>query len=118
MKERMKRLQKKLTEEELDAVLITNPENRYYLTGFTGTAGAILLTTERGFLITDFRYTEQAGNQTEEFEIIELNKDIIESINDILQEDGTKKLGIEAKTVNYYQYGKYEEKFKDIKRIT
>ena len=117
MQKKIKKVREIIADSEFDSLLIDSDVNRFYLTGFTGSAGRVLFTPEKEYFITDFRYAEQAGNQTEGFEIIELNKDIIESINDILQEDGTKKLGFEAKTVNYYQYGKYQEKLEDIELI-
>ncbi|MGM0501821.1 MAG: M24 family metallopeptidase [Bacillota bacterium] len=109
MKERMKRLQKKLKAEELDAVLITNPENRYYLTGFTGTAGAVLLTTEQGFLITDFRYTTQAKEQTKNYKIIEQGDNRLKTINKLLLNCEIEKLAFESETVSYHKYNKYQE---------
>lgn len=118
MQKRIKKVRDIIADSDFDSLLIDSDVNRFYLTGFTGSAGRVLFTPQKEYFITDFRYTEQAGQQTEGFEIVELNKDVIESINDILQKDGTKKLGFEAKTVNYYQYGKYEEKFKGIELVS
>jgi len=118
MKNRIKKVRDIINEAEYDSLLIDSDVNRFYLTNFTGSAGRVLFTPENEYFITDFRYTEQAANQTDGFKIVELNKDVVESINDILQRDGTEKLGFEAKTVNYYQYGKYDEKFKDIELIS
>ena len=118
MQKRIKKVREIIADSEFDSLLIDSDVNRFYLTGFTGSAGRVLFTPKKEYFITDFRYTEQAEDQTDGFEIIELNKDVVESINDILQEDGTEKLGFEAKTVNYYQYGKYNEKFKDIELIS
>lgn len=44
---------------ELDALLITSAKNRRYLSGFTGSSGALLITDRDAFLITDFRYTNR-----------------------------------------------------------
>ena len=62
MKERATQLVDLLPEKELDAILISTPENRRYLSGFTGSAGYLLVTPQRQVLFTDSRYTEQAGN--------------------------------------------------------
>ena len=45
----------------LDGLLVTNLVNVEYLTGFTGTNGACLLTPERRVFLTDFRYAERAA---------------------------------------------------------
>ncbi|MBK7723753.1 MAG: aminopeptidase P family N-terminal domain-containing protein [Dehalococcoidia bacterium] len=34
--------------------------SRYYTSGFTGSAGVVLVTRERAIIAADFRYTEQA----------------------------------------------------------
>ena len=39
MKGRLQKLRQKLVEKELDAIFISQPENRFYLSGFDGTAG-------------------------------------------------------------------------------
>jgi Xaa-Pro aminopeptidase len=118
MKNRIKKVRDIINESEFDSLLIDSDVNRFYLTNFTGSAGRVLFTPENEYFITDFRYTEQAANQTDGYKIVELNKDVVESINDILQKDGTEKLGFEGKTVNYYQYGKYDEKYKNIELIS
>ena len=117
MKKRIEKIREIIADSEFDSLLIDSDVNRFYLTNFTGSAGRVLFTPENEYFITDFRYTEQAGEQTEGFEIIELNQDIVQSINDILEKDGTKKLGFESKTVTYYQHSQYDKKLKNIELI-
>ncbi|MCB0870193.1 MAG: aminopeptidase P family protein [Solirubrobacterales bacterium] len=45
----------------LDGLLVTNLVNVEYLTGFTGTNGACLVTNDRRVFLTDFRYAERAA---------------------------------------------------------
>ncbi|MBO4896995.1 MAG: aminopeptidase P family protein [Clostridia bacterium] len=53
-----------------DALLVTSHENRFYLSGFYGTAGYLLITKESAYLITDSRYTLQAKEQAKDFHVI------------------------------------------------
>ncbi|MDQ1724938.1 MAG: hypothetical protein QOG52_1966 [Frankiaceae bacterium] len=53
-----------LAERGCDAVLVTAPVNVRYLTGFTGSNGAVLLTRDSVSLATDGRYDEQAQRET------------------------------------------------------
>ena len=46
-----------------DALLVTDLTNVRYLTGFTGSAGRVLLTSDRMLLVTDGRYATQAPDQ-------------------------------------------------------
>ena len=66
---RLQRLRQTLAEEGLDALVVTNPENRRYLSGFTGhdsgadSAGALVISGNDVLLITDGRYLEQAERE-------------------------------------------------------
>lgn len=72
MKQRLEAIRSKLQSLELDALLVSTPENRRYLSGFTGTAGYLLITSEEAILATDFRYVEQAQGQAPQFEVIKI----------------------------------------------
>jgi Xaa-Pro aminopeptidase len=52
-----------LAREGLDALLVTHLPNIRYLTGFTGSAGLLLVRPESAVLITDFRYATQAAQE-------------------------------------------------------
>ena len=67
--DRLARLREKLKENSLDAFLVSSPENRRYLSGFTGSAGYLFISREDAVLATDFRYVEQAGQQAPGFRV-------------------------------------------------
>lgn len=56
MKNRITALQKKIKAKKLSGLLVTNPYNVRYLTGFVGTNGSLLVTPTKHVLITDARY--------------------------------------------------------------
>lgn len=99
--------------ENLDAILITNPINRRYITGFTGTAGVVLITknNERLF-ITDFRYVEQATEQAKGFTIVEHKKAIEIEIQNQIEKHHIKSLGFEKNDVTYAAYESYQKALK------
>ena len=68
MENRLDQLRGIMEKEGLDSILISTPENRRYLSGFTGSAGYLLITQSEAILATDFRYTEQAGGQSPDYE--------------------------------------------------
>ncbi len=74
---RADRLLALLTERELDSLLVTNLLNVRYLTGFTGTNGACLVSAEERLFLTDFRYVEQAREQVPDFERIDAGRDML-----------------------------------------
>lgn len=114
IKQRIIKTRELMKEVELDALLIDSGVNRFYLSGFTGSAGRVLLTLEKNYFITDFRYTEQAREQTKGFEIVELNKDMEAGLAEILQQERISRLGFESGVISYAQYRKYQEKFSDL----
>lgn len=67
---RRARLLDHLARSDQDAALITNLVNVRYLTGFTGSNGALLITGERTVLATDGRYATQAANQAPDAELV------------------------------------------------
>src|SRR5437870_1447566 len=62
LKTRLGRFREALKRRKLAAALITNERNVRYLSGFTGGDSALLVTPGEKFLLTDFRYIEEAQN--------------------------------------------------------
>src|SRR3954463_14677449 len=59
---RAPRLRALLDDERVDGLLVTALTNIRYLTGFTGSAGLVVVTSDELVLVTDRRYTEQAAD--------------------------------------------------------
>jgi Xaa-Pro aminopeptidase len=75
---RADRLVERLGERGLDALLVTDLVGLRWLTGFTGTNGAALVSAEQRLFLTDFRYTEQAADQVGDgFEIVRAGRDLL-----------------------------------------
>lgn len=111
---RLKRLRQMLQDGQCDAMLITNAYNRRYMTGFTGTAGYVLITDDRAVLMTDFRYREQAPREVVGFEVIEHGADIQASLAQWLHEQKVQTVAVESTTLTHQEYTQLEEAFTDI----
>ena len=61
--ERLHRLREKLDKVGLEGLIVTHLPNIRYLVGFSGTAGALLVTRSEAFFLTDFRYRDQAEDE-------------------------------------------------------
>ncbi len=105
MKERAARLAAQLPERDLDAMLISAPENRRYFSGFTGSAGYLLITAERSALFTDSRYTEQAANQSPHFEVVQMRAGW-DWLLDMLKETGVRRIGFESENITVASYNR------------
>lgn len=70
-KARLQKLRGLIAARELDQLLVTNTINVQYISGFTGTNGTLLVSSDEATLFTDFRYTTQAADQSPDFEIVD-----------------------------------------------
>lgn len=109
MQSRLQKLRQNLPEREVDGVLISQPENRRYLSGFDGSAGYLLVTAGSAVLATDFRYIEQARAQAPEYEIFEITGSMSEWFPRLVAELSPSKLGLEAGHVTFVQYRELSE---------
>jgi Xaa-Pro aminopeptidase len=58
-------------------LLVSTPSNIFYLSGFRGSAGLVLVTRDRALLYSDFRYRLQAGQQAPDFEFMEVARGLL-----------------------------------------
>ena len=103
MKERVEGLVAQFQDKELDGVLISAPENRRYLSGFSGSAGYLFITKANAILVTDSRYTEQATNQSPYFDVRQARGGW-DWLIDELKSSGVKKVGFESQDMTVSSY--------------
>lgn len=97
-------LRKQLKEQELESIVVTSEFNRRYMTNFTGSAGIALITHDKAYFITDFRYVEQAKNQAKEFEIVKHTGDIFKELANLIEKDQLSNLGFEENYISFKEY--------------
>jgi Xaa-Pro aminopeptidase len=96
---RLKQLRDLMTQNQLDGFLVTQPENRHYLSGFTGSAGVLIITAEKQILATDTRYYEQVREECPDWELAEVGYDFVGKMLELLRQQaglGGKRVGFEA----------------------
>ena len=93
-------------EKQADGVLITSQPNRSYFSGFTGSAGCLLISPGQRLLFTDSRYTEQAKNQAPDFTVIQ-TQELLETLPQFA--DKYQRIAFEAEALSYTQYEEYRE---------
>jgi Xaa-Pro aminopeptidase len=94
---------KLISSKRLDGFLVSNIKNIRYLTGFTGSSGFALISGDKRFFFTDFRYKEQASSEVEGWEIGIEKGGRINIIRNTLKKLNVKRLGFEA-SVSYEFY--------------
>ncbi len=104
MNKRIEQLRKDLHSIQADAILVESPTNRRYLSGFTGTSGALLISEKDAFFITDFRYMEQAKEQCIGFEIVKHTASLYEEAGNLVKKTGITSLAFEKEYTTYATY--------------
>ena len=113
MNNRIERLRQKMEEKGLEAFLVSTPENRRYLSGFSGSAGYLLITGNEAILATDFRYTEQAGGQAPDYEVMRVSRNW-QWLAEQLSKLGIKKAGFESTNMTVASYQQMTETVKEL----
>lgn len=99
---RIDELRSKFDNKGIDAFLVRKLPNVRYLSGFSGSAGTLLITRSKNFFISDFRYKTQSATEVDKgFEIIIYVQNSLNFLKGIIQENGLKKIGFEADFVTF-----------------
>ncbi len=107
LKARHKTADKALDSLGIDALLLTTPADLAYLTNFTGDDSIGIYTKADTFLITDFRYTEQAEMEAAWLKVIERKDEInrmATAIAHTIKAQGFSKVGFDANSMLVGQY--------------
>ncbi len=114
--ERIEKLKGKLTKASVDAFLVSDMINLRFLSGFTGSAGSLLITPDEAIIFTDSRYTEQAAQESPGFTIIQtlIETDVIKQTMASL---GINTIAFEKDHVTYVIWEKFLKNFKDLNLI-
>lgn len=116
MEKRLNKLRTFLAAKQLDGIIISKPENRRYFSGFTGSAGILLVTHTQAKLLTDFRYIEQASKEATLYEIVKYGAaGIYAEVNKYACDFKLHKLAFESDYTTYAVYMDMEKALLDIK---
>lgn len=106
---RLQKLRTSAAKERFDALLVSQPENRRYLSGFTGSSGWLLVSQQKAILATDFRYVEQAKGESPDFETVQTKGELHDWLPGLISDSGWNRLGFEANCISYDSHHKFTE---------
>jgi len=99
--QRQQRLLSALQVESVKNLLVFNSENIFYLTGYSGNAAYLIVSTQGLWLITDYRYFERAKSESNGCEVICRDRDA-ESLGACIKRFlPHEKTGFESQAINY-----------------
>ena len=108
------RIQRALTQAHLDAILLTDENDRRFATGFPSSDGAVIVTVHQAFFITDARYIEAARAALAGIAQVLLcsrEAPMRTLVQSILREANVQILGGEEQTTSYAEFTAYEQLF-------
>jgi len=100
---RIRQLQKLIRKQGLDALLVTGPADWFYLTGFTGEAGVLLLGSRGVTLITDGRFKVQASQEAPGVAVVLQKEGLWRTCGEQLQRHKLRSVGFDANQVTVAQ---------------
>jgi Xaa-Pro aminopeptidase len=102
--QRRRQLQSQLAARGLAGILSINPADWYYLTGFTGEAGALLISRNVSALVTDGRFVAQAKEETSGITVVKQEASVMASVGKLLRSRLRGKIGFDAEQITVEQY--------------
>ena len=102
-----------LKDKNLDAMVITDPFNMRYVSGFRGGEGILYISNTQKVLVTDSRYTEQAENESD-FTVVEENSEHPRMVilKECMEKEGKTegfRMGYEDESLLCAQFDKMKE---------
>ncbi len=111
-------LRSRMLQMGIDAVLITSELNQRYLLDYPFTDGMLLITLRKAYMITDFRYEEEAKKYADPaFEVV-IPSPRVAFITDALTRESVRTLGYEDKTMTVSEYRDLEGKYSGVKLVS
>ncbi|HET7427908.1 MAG TPA: Xaa-Pro peptidase family protein [Gaiellales bacterium] len=108
---RLARLSDALAAHEVDALLVTDLVNVRYLTGYTGSNGAVVARPDGAVFLTDFRYLERVAPLRAYIEVQQATQDLIRHVGSRWAElgPGASRIGFEAEHLSVAALGLLSE---------
>jgi len=117
MNQRVTNLRRVMSREGIDLLLVSQPENLHYLSGFTGSDGVLLISQGRALLATDFRYYVQVKMQAPDFELVEVGADLVASLAAQIRELGPKHVGFESHVLTVETYDEWKSAVPEVEWV-
>lgn len=120
---RLEKLRRRLREAELGALLVTQPENRRYLSGFSGSAGVLLITPRDQYILVDFRYVERAKLEAPTYQQFRVTRPeppdgvFAAEIRGLLADLGLRRVGFESHHLSVDLHRQWLESLSEVELV-
>jgi Xaa-Pro aminopeptidase len=101
---RRRALQAQMASAKIDSLLVTHPANWYYLTGFTGESGALVVSRKGTTLITDGRFSVQARLEAPSIRVVLQKGALFQNVGEFIREASGKRIGFDRTQLTVEQF--------------
>ncbi|MFK7802022.1 MAG: aminopeptidase P family protein [Anaerolineae bacterium] len=117
-KSRIELIRSQLNRWNVGGIMITNLTNCRWVSGFTGSAGTVVITADKALLGTDFRYWEQATSQAPAFELVKMGRTAeFAKQEDMVRMAGVNRMGYEASNLTVSAYSALKKNCAEIENL-
>ena len=109
IKDRLAKLRPELVKNKVDAILVSEPKNRFYLSGFNGSDGYLLIAAKEIIIATDFRYIEQVKRQSPDYTLFQIIGKMSDWFPKLISGLSIHRLGFESGFITFGQYSQISE---------
>ncbi|MDI6740431.1 MAG: aminopeptidase P family protein [Candidatus Edwardsbacteria bacterium] len=106
---------KRISDQGLDALLVSHPVNIRYLCGYSGSAGLLLVAPKKNFFLTDFRYQEQIKREVKATQRVVIKKDLYSDLLELPGIRDNRRIGFESQHLTYDRYDFLRKNLKAVK---
>ena len=110
MNNRIEKLIDLMEKDGLDAVMLSGKANIFYFSGFTSEDATLIITKKEQFIITDFRYYDQARLQAKDYVLV----DVKGGIQNVLTSTASKNVGVEDTVITLFEYNTLTQSNKSV----
>lgn len=113
----LNKFRERMETESLSAFLVTEPYNRRYLSGFTGSNGILLITQNKLFILTDSRYYQQVKKQAPTWDLVEAGYDLAQGLTEVINKLSLSNVdvGFEADNLTVADFNEWQKKIQEAK---
>jgi Xaa-Pro aminopeptidase len=107
--ERRRRLLDRMAQDGLESLIVTDRLNLRYLSGFTGSHGALCISSEETVMVTDGRYAEQASREALGVRVEITREAPTKVLGKYAHDRGWRSVGAEAEHLSWVQQQELSE---------
>lgn len=116
--ERLRRLRHTIQAKGLGGYLVTDRPNQFYLTGFDGEDGAVLILPRKVYLLTDGRFAEEASQAAGWAEAIIRKGKLSEALKKLTTKHRLEKIGLDPATITVEQHASLRKEIKPTRLVS